>query len=178
MNTARILYRSRQFWQALKPIPALEDLKIARAMLAPARWALFKRLPPGEQAHSLRVLRALLERGESDPDLLVAALLHDAGKLRAPLRLWERIFIVVGKALFPERAARWGLGPPRGWRRAFVVAAQHPAWGAQLAAQAGASPLAVALIHRHQERIPVAEEPSASRETSLLLKLQALDDES
>jgi hypothetical protein len=178
MNAARLLYRTRQFWQALRPAPAHEDLKIARASLAPAQWTLFCRLQPGEQAHGLRVLRALLDQGETAPDLLVAALLHDAGKLRAPLALWERVLIVLGSAFFPARAARWGQGRPRGWRRAFVVAAQHPAWGAELAAQAGASPRAVALIRRHQERIPAAEPPAGSLEASLLRKLQAVDDES
>jgi hypothetical protein len=38
------------------------------------------------------------------------------------------------------------------WQQPLVVAEQHPAWGAELAAAAGGSFLAVALIRRHADK--------------------------
>ena len=184
MNPARFLYRTRQFWQALgAPLPA-EDLALARRLLSPAQLALFCRLQPAEQAHSLRVARDLLAQGEEHPDLLAAALLHDVGKSRFPLNLGERVLIVLVKAICPRCLLRWGAPDPAekspgasgqfGWRRPFVVAVAHPEWGAQLAGEAGASPLAVALIRRHQDALPAADRTLEDR---LLRSLQAVDDQ-
>ena len=143
--------------------------------------ALFLCLQPSEQAHSLWIYRRLIQQNDVDPDLLAAALLHDVGKICYPLHLWERVAIVLGKAWFLERVKGWGRAAPRGWKRPFVVAEQHPAWGAELAAQADASPLAVALIRRHQDVIdPVPMPPSGenvSLEERLLSRLQSLDNE-
>jgi hypothetical protein len=184
MNAARFLYRTRQFWQALGTTTTPEDLEQARAALSSSLFALFQRLQPSEQLHSLLVWQALRERGESNPDLWVAALLHDVGKSRFPLRLWERVAIVLAKSFCPGCSQRWGEtsqgGEERvakGWRRAFIVCTGHPTWGAEMAAAAGASPLAVALIRRHQEELPPAGRAN-SLEDRLLRKLQAVDDES
>ncbi|MFN2197880.1 MAG: HD domain-containing protein [Anaerolineales bacterium] len=171
----RILYRTRQFWFALTAAPAHDNLEQARLLLTEEQFALFQALPPGEQAHGLEVYRQLQASGETHPDLLRAALLHDIGKGQAPLRVWERIAIVLARAAFPEKVREWGRGPAAGWRRPFVVAEQHPQWGAELAAQTGASPLTVALIRRHQE--PFTSQP-ASMEEQLLGQLQTADDHS
>jgi putative nucleotidyltransferase with HDIG domain len=178
MSVARLLYRSRQFWQALWWSPTREDLEALQSSMPPGMIALFGQLLPGEQAHSLLVWRRLFEQGESDPDLLAAALLHDVGKSRFPLQIWERVLIVLLKAFFPGLAARWGRGPVKGWRRALVVAAQHPSWGAEMARQAGASTRTQELIRRHQEKLPAEETASTTLEDRLLRKLQAVDDES
>ena len=108
------------------------------------------KMQPNEQAHSLHIFRQLLAEGEESRDLLTAALLHDVGKSRFPLHLWERVLVVLGHTLAPSWVERWGEGEPYGWRRPFVVAVKHPIWGAELASEAGASPLAVSLIRRHQ----------------------------
>jgi len=178
MNAARLLYRTRQFWQALKSPPALEDFELIQSILTPPQLGLFRQMQASEQAHSLRVLRALITQGETQGDLLVAALLHDVGKSRVRLRLWERVAIVLVKALCPGCVKRWGEGPPANWRRAFVVSARHPDWGAQMAVDAGASPLTAALIRRHQEDWPGAAGGSESLEDRLLSTLVAVDDES
>jgi hypothetical protein len=185
MITDRWLYRTRQFWLALRPAASHADLKIAATFLNHEQLILFQRMQPSEQAHSLRVLQALLERGELDKDLCVAALLHDVGKTRYPMHLWERVWVVLVEAVCPGCAQSWGqtedgqLDTVEWWRKAFVVAARHPQWGAEMAAEAGASPLAVALVRRHQDKqISPGQREAASREEALLQTLQSVDDHS
>lgn len=178
MSLGRVFYRVRQFWLALWADADPEELEHARSVLTPAQMALFAGLQRNEQAHALSVYRQLVDQGETSPDLLVAALLHDVGKSRSPLRLWERILIVLAKAIFPAQSRRWGNPSPEWsgrevWRRAFVVAEQHPAWGAALAAEADASPQAVMLIRLHQDPPSTPVDAEVKR---LLLKLQAVDD--
>lgn len=176
----RIRYRVGQFWKALFVRPTQEQMALARRVLSPASWELFLKMQPGEQAHSLEILEGLLAQGETDPDLLTAALLHDVGKIRYPLRVWERALVVIGKALFPEKVRQLGMAQPVGWKRAFVVAENHPAWGAEMAAEAGASPAAIEIIRCHQDKPPAPQSSAGSPSPSenLLYRLQILDDES
>jgi len=181
MNPARLFYRTHQFWQALSVKPGEAELEQAARLLSPAQQALFFRLQQAEQAHSLRILRHLMDQGECHPDLLAAALLHDVGKTLFPLKLRERVWIVLAHAFWPGWAKEWGAssGPfdPTwpAWRKALVIASQHARWGADLAAQSGSSPLAVELIRRHQEKLAGAPQNLAEL---LLQKLQAVDNES
>ena len=174
MKILQVIYRTRQFWLAWRA-PSLtdQDLAPAHSVLTSEQMQLFTCLQPSEQIHALRVLQTVQQQGESDPDLRTAALLHDIGKARAPLRLWERVVIVLGRSLFPERAKTWGRGQCRGWVRPFVIAEQHPTWGSEMAVEAGATPLAVSLIRRHQ--FPGGSEPVSPREDRLLKILQNAD---
>ncbi|MFU8771076.1 MAG: hypothetical protein ACNA8H_01515 [Anaerolineales bacterium] len=184
MKLARILYRAHQFWQALVKKPTKIDLKFVESQLSPSEYLLFRRMHWSEQAHGLRVLRSLLDRGEHHPDLLKAALLHDVGKSCFPLRLWERVVIVVAKAVVPGRVIRWGASPmlenqaPADWRRGFIISEQHPGWGARMAAEAGMSPLAIDLIRYHQNGMSDVGKFSHSLDRHLLHVLQAADEES
>jgi hypothetical protein len=199
MSAARILYRTRQFWHILRLAPSERDLDLVQSVLTPAQFSLFSRLQPGEQSHSIKVFTKLVGAGEDHPDLLVAALLHDLGKIRYPLKLWERVWIVIGQAFFPSLSKNWAkqaldAHPPAFfWARPFVVAEQHPAWGAHLARQAGGTNLCVALIQRHQESLPPSHPlrfqgeaqnlnsqggESQGLEDCLLQKLQAADNDS
>jgi hypothetical protein len=165
-------YRTRQFWKALCARPKPAQLELAHQYLTPAQFDLFQRLQPSEMSHALTMCEHLVAQGEDDPDLLVAALLHDIGKVRHPLRIWERVLIVVGQKVFPQRSARWGMREPQGWRRAFVVAAQHPAWGAEMIAEVGASPLVLAMLRCHQNEAP---DHFSEAERELFTKLQTVD---
>ena len=176
LRKGRIFYRVRQFWQILTAVPGAQALTQANAALSPSLMNLFSRLQTGEQAHSLAIFHQLREQGENNQDLLVAALLHDVGKTRYPLQLWERVWVVLGKTFWPERAREWGQSEPCGWKKAFVVSERHAAWGAEMAAQAGASALAVSLIRFHHDRGKV-NHPGSS-EDQLLYRLQRLDSES
>lgn len=149
------------------------DTNAAEAVLSPALMALFCRMRRSEQLHSLRVMRLLQARGQTDPDLLTAALLHDCGKSRYPLGLVGRSLAVPVQKFLPGAYARWSAGEPRGWRRPLVIRAQHPAWSAEDMQAAGASARAVSLARRHQD--PHIERP-ASEEDVLLAALQAADD--
>jgi hypothetical protein len=137
--------------------------------------ALFTRLQPSEQVHGLRVMQTLQTQGENHPDLLVAALLHDVGKINYPLHLYERVVIVLAKQFFPGPIGIWGRAQPRGWKRPFVVAYEHPQWGAELAQEAGTGPLAVYLIREHQNDIP--PQASNTSENHLLSTLQVADNQ-
>lgn len=184
MSNSRLVYRTRQFWQAISTDSSREDIELASTILTPSQFELFQQMHKSEQAHSLRVLKELRDQGELDTDLQIAALLHDVGKIRAPLRLWERVMVVVVRAFCPYCVQKWG--SPNGgdsldglgWRRAFVVAEEHPAWGANLASQHGVSELAASLIARHQEQLPPTAANEISVEDSLLYKLQAVDNKS
>lgn len=166
----RIRYRVRQFKDALSAVPEPEEIESIRVYLSPAQMELFLSMSASDQAHSLQVFKTLrtqsaLVQGDARNDLLMAALLHDVGKSRYPLHVWERVIIVLTKRLLPAQVRRWGeLNHKQekgtedgelklGWRKAFVVAEQHPRWGAEMAAVVGVSPLAVELIRRHQEHL-------------------------
>ncbi len=147
---SRFGYRAWQFWQSLKKTPQQEEWKNAQGILDPAELELFKSLPASDQNHSLRVLQTLEQAGETDPDLLKAALLHDIGKTLHPLRLWERVFAVLLEGLLPHTAAAWGQKEPKGVYRPLVIILQHPAWGAALAERIGSSPRVIWLIRHHE----------------------------
>jgi len=172
MRVGGYAYRARQFWNAYRAAPSQQDMDEVRGILTPGEMMLFVGMQHGEQAHSIAVMRRLHSQDEAEQDLLVAALLHDVGKSLYPLRVWERVLIVLVGALSPRLLARWGCGEPRGWRRPFVVALGHPAWGADMAARQGAAPLAVELIRQHQNYLLI--QPVYSTD-ALLKKLQAAD---
>ena len=125
-----------------------------------------------DQSHSIRVFQTLVDQGEENSDLLMAALLHDVGKSLNPLRAWERSLVVVTNRILPDQVLNWGQGEPRGWRKPFVVALQHPEWGAALVHQEGGSETLVTLIRYHQEHAL----PSIRKDVQDLIKrLQAAD---
>jgi putative nucleotidyltransferase with HDIG domain len=143
-------YRIWQFRQSLKKPPGQEEWNQIKAILSPAELALFQKLPVPDQNHSLRVLRDLEADEQTDHELLKAALLHDIGKTRYPLRRWERVFAVLLEGFFPKTAAAWGRKDPQGIYRPLVIIHQHPLWGADLAHEAGSSERVIWLIRHHE----------------------------
>ncbi len=164
----RAVYRTRQFFRALTASLVGEDWGPVEEVLTPAQRALFARMSPADRRHGLAVYRALVAQGASAHDLLVAALLHDAGKAAVPFLLGVRVAVVLLGRFAPRLLERLseGRGGP------FTLYRHHAEIGAEWAARAGCSPLAVALI-RHHER-PV-ERPD-SEEGRLLAQLQQVDE--
>ncbi len=112
MPSPRPLYRTRQFLGALRPRISAEERAEATALLAERLLPLFDGMSPRDRRHCLDVYLALRRDGCRDSDVLLAALLHDAGK-GAGVRLWQRAAYVLVEAASPglrERLAdRLGL---------------------------------------------------------------------
>lgn len=126
----------------------------------PAQRALFRSMPRGDQRHGLDVVAHLRADGVVDPELLVAGLLHDAGK-GPTVRTWHRVAWSLGERYGPSvmlGARRLpGFGAPLDRMR------DHAELSAQLAVTAGCSARTVDLIrHQAEPRDP---------EYGLLLKL-------
>lgn len=170
---SRLAYRLRQFWNALQSHRRPISSDRLQPYLTPTELVLFQRMQPSEQFHAYQTLTLLQASGQTDPDLLTAALLHDVGKILYPLSIFDRVIIVLGKTLFPGAAQRWAQGAPRGLQRPFVVAARHAGWGADLVYRAGTTARAAEFIRHHQDATLPEMDPHSQ---SMLAALQAADD--
>jgi HD domain len=176
-----MLYRMRQFWRMVSVKSKPFDLGLVQTILNPEQMALFIQMTPGEKEHAMVMLHKLADQGENQPDLLVAVLLHDVGKLRYHQNPLERTMVVLAKAVMPGQVHQWGsIAPdewedlPR-WRKPFIVAEQHAGWGAEMAHQTGVSTLTETLIREHHH--PNLNN-TREAENSLLYKLWVVDNES
>ena len=145
---SRALYRSRQFFGSVRPRVDEALREQAFALLNDSQRQLFSSMTTRDKQHCLDVYSALREKGHDDSDLLVAALLHDAGK--GTIELWHRVAFVVLERLSPrllDQFARPGDGGD--WRQALHRCRNHPELGAELARQAGSSERIVKLISEH-----------------------------
>jgi hypothetical protein len=128
----------------------------------------FRALPKADQQHALRVYRSFIARGETDTDLIAAALLHDIGKqpgVGITQRTVRVLFTRSPRLLASLATTRW---LPRRWRDGLARLLDHAAFGADLAASWGCTPATVAIIR--------ASHDADVHET--VRRLQAMDDES
>ncbi|HXG39665.1 MAG TPA: hypothetical protein VNJ28_01870, partial [Candidatus Limnocylindrales bacterium] len=111
----------------------------------PAERAVFASMHPADRRHGLEVVERLRASGVTDRAVLVAGLLHDAGKERAGLvaRVVHALGERYGPWVWRLAATLPGLGAELGRLRA------HPELSARLAAAAGCPARTVELI-RHQ----------------------------
>jgi len=120
------------------------------AWLTPAQLELFDAMHRADRRHGLDVVAALGRSGHSEPELLLAGLLHDCGKGRR-LSVWQRI----GWSLAERYGARveslvlWLPGFPA----AFTTMAEHADRSAELALAAGASSRTADLIRNQAEPV-------------------------
>lgn len=147
----------------LARVPAGERDAIA-AWLSPAQLAVFDAMHVADRRHGLDVAAALRAGGISDPEVLLAGLLHDAGKGDAGLI--PRVVYSLGQArmAWVERLAAW----VPGMRRTLVRLRTHQETSARIAEAAGCSIRTVELIRWQDdprdpdagERLRLADEAS------------------
>lgn len=166
--------RLQQGTRALLAFSRPVDYALAEQYLTAQQMELFRRMKRSEQLHSLNVLRALLrEDGPLPQDLALAALLHDVGKVRYPLAIWQKSLAVLVRKLAPDAYRRWsGPGALTRWRAPFMVGQQHPAWSAELLAAAGGPERAVWLVAHHADE---AQQWETHPHGALLRRLQEAD---
>ncbi len=143
--------------------PAAERDALA-AWLSPAQLAVFDAMHVADRRHGLDVVAALRAAGERDPEVLLAGLIHDAGK--GATGMLPRILYALGQAGFggPVRIGRRLPGMPA----ALELLAAHAETSAQMAEAAGCSIRTVELIRWQDaprdpdagERLRLADEAS------------------
>jgi hypothetical protein len=125
----------------------------------PQLLALFDGMHRADQRHGLDVVATLREGGTTDKELLLAGLLHDAGK--GATGVLPRVAYSLGQAYGTWVWRTTAVLP--GFREALRRLRDHAETSARLAGEAGASPRTVELI-RHQDA-PV--DPEAGRQLQL-----------
>lgn len=147
----------------LARVPARERDSLA-AWLSPAQLAVFDGMHAADRRHGLDVAAALRAGGTDDPEVLLAGLLHDAGK--GDTSLVPRVVFSLGQArmTWVERLVGW----LPGMRRSLVRLREHAEVSAQMAEAAGCSARTVELIRWQSdprdpeagERLRLADEAS------------------
>jgi hypothetical protein len=167
--------RIQQGIRALLAVTQSVDYELAGRYLNAKQMTLFCRMTKSEQLHSLHVLEDVLADGEAVSDeLAVAALMHDVGKARYHLAIWQKTIAVLARKLFPKMEAQLAQGEHLNfWRAPFVVRKYHPKWSGELLAEVGASEQAIWLVTHHAD-------PATKWQTHpsylLLFRLQKADD--
>jgi hypothetical protein len=123
-----------------------DERAAAAAWLSASQLRLFDTMHVADQRHGLDVVAALRAQDVTELDVLVAGLLHDAGKGR--IGVGPRVVHALGQAYGGWIVRVAGIVP--GWGADLRTLADHAAISARLAAGAGCSPRTVALI-RDQE---------------------------
>jgi hypothetical protein len=127
-------------------VSAAERTEVA-TLLAPAELAVFDAMHVADRRHGLDVVAALRAERVTDRDVLVAGLLHDAGKGR--IGVVPRVVHSLGQAYGPWVWRLAGLLP--GMRPALERLARHAEISAEIAARAGCSRRTVELIRWQEE---------------------------
>jgi hypothetical protein len=138
--------KARQFRAHLRARVAPEERASLVGWLSPAQLALFDAMHVADRRHGLDVVATLRTDGVSDRDLLLAGLLHDAGKEHTGV--WPRVAHALGQqygSWIPRVAARLP-----GWGPALRRLRDHAELSARLAERAGCPQRTVELI-RHQD---------------------------
>jgi len=136
----------RQFRAHLRAQVSPEERAALVAWTSPAQLALFDTMHVADRRHGLDVVGSLRSDGVDQPDVLVAGLLHDAGK--GDTGVGPRVAYSLG-----QRYGAWvwrAASIVPGWTDALVRLKTHARASATLAAAAGCTPRTVDLI-RQQE---------------------------
>ena len=138
--------RTRQFRAHIRANVTPGERTALAAWIAPAQLELFDAMHVADRRHGLDVVASLRAEAVTDPDLLVAGLLHDAGK--GDTGVWPRVAYALG-----SRYGAWIPSAARvlpGFRPSLERLRTHAETSAAMAAAAGCSPRTVELI-RNQD---------------------------
>ena len=147
--------RVRQFRTHLRARVSAEERAGLVDWLTPTQLALFDSMHIADRRHGLDVVASLRSEGVDDVEVLLAGLLHDAGK--GQIGVWPRVANSLG-AHYGSWVWRW-VGWLPGMTPAIDRLRIHAETSAAMAAKAGCAPRTVELI-RHQDA-PV--DPDAGR---------------
>ncbi len=166
-------YARKRFVQGLRglnPTRAGSDVdRSVLKVLTPEQRRRFDAMPAFDQQHLCRVANHLTAQGVTDPDVLVAGLLHDIGKSdgQTTVQLTDRIGKVVLKRISPRTLERVARGYPDGRFPGLALTMLHPALGADIAHQLGCSERTCWLIRHHEAATDLGDRD--------LARLQAAD---
>ena len=168
--------RIRQGIRALLAFSYTVDYQLAEQYLSAKQMVLFRQMSRTEQLHSLNVLRSVLAQSAQTPhDLAVVALLHDVGKSRYHLAVWQKTISVLVKKFLPALNAQLSADNKLTfWNTPFVVRQWHPQWSAELLSEADSAASVVWLAKHHADK---AEQWHEHPNYPLLIRLQQADDE-
>ncbi len=156
--------------RGLNPTRAGADVdRSVLAFLTPEQRRRFEAMPAFDQQHLCRVASHLTSQGVTDPDVLVAGLLHDIGKSdgQTTVRLSDRVGKVVLKRVSPGTLERVAGGYPGGRLPGLALTMLHPELGAHIAHQLGCSERTCWLIRHHEAATDLGDRD--------LARLQAAD---
>lgn len=138
--------RVRQFRVHLRASVRPAERSALVPWITPTELRLFDSMHVADRRHGLDVVASLRVEGVSEPDLLIAGLLHDAGK--GHTGIWPRVAYTLG-----GRYGTWiwrATAVMPGFSSALVRLRTHAETSAALAAGAGCSTRTVELI-RNQD---------------------------
>lgn len=134
--------RVRQFRAHLRASVAPEERAALATWLSPPQLALFDSMHVADRRHGLHVVASLRAEGVTERDVLLAGLLHDAGK--GDTGVWPRVAYALAGAY-----GAWILPVARllpGFPAALERLRLHAVRSAALAAAAGCPARTIALI--------------------------------
>ena len=120
------------------------------AWVSPAQLAVFDGMHVADKRHGLDVVATLRAGGSSDAELLLAGLLHDAGK-GPTVGVWPRVAWSLGEA-YGQRIVSIARRLP-GFDRKLDLLRDHAELSARLAEGAGCTPRTVELIRNQAEPV-------------------------
>jgi hypothetical protein len=143
----------RQFRSHVRARVGADERSALIDWLTPAQLALFDSMHVADRRHGLDVVRTLRADGIADDEVLIAGLLHDAGK--GATGVLPRVAFSLGQAYGSWVWRVAGVVP--GWKTALDRLHGHADSSAVLAAAAGCTARTVELIRNQESPVdPVA----------------------